>query len=144
MKKIVARLAVISLLLTILAIPAQAQRLMQNTGRAVVAVNRSGSTIRSVSSAGGTGSLISWRKLAEESEGTTYNVYKRAAGASDYTKINSKPLTVTCLSTMLTNNTDYAVTAISPDGQEGEMSAPFRYKAPRPHLEPQRQEPLAG
>ena len=105
-----------------------AQRLMQKTGRAVVAVNRSGSTIRSVSSTGGTGSLISWRKLAEEPEGTTYNVYKRAAGATDYTKINSKPLNVTCLSTTLTNNTDYAVTAISPDGQEGEMSAPFRYK----------------
>ena len=93
-----------------------AQRLQQKLGRSVVAVNRSGSSIRSVTSAAGTGSLISWRKLAEEPEGTTYNVYKRAKGAADYTKVNSKPLTVTCLQTTLTNNTEYAVTAISPSG----------------------------
>lgn len=105
-----------------------AQRLQQKTGRGVVAVNRSGSTIRSVTSAAGTGSLISWRKLAEEPEGTTYNVYKRAKGTTDYTKVNSQPLTVTCLSTTLTSNTEYAVTAISPDGVEGEKSAPFTYK----------------
>ena len=56
---------------------------MQQMGRSVVAVNRSGSTIRSVTSTAGTGSLISWRKLAEEPEGTTYNVYKRAKGATE-------------------------------------------------------------
>ena len=129
MKKTISILIVIVLsLLTVLPKTATAQRLMQKTDRAVVAVNRSGSTIRSVTSSGGQGSLISWRKLAEEPEGTTYNVYKRAAGATDYTKINSKPLTVTCLSTTLANNTEYAVTAISPDGKEGEMSAPFLYK----------------
>lgn len=105
-----------------------AQRLQQKLGRSVVAVNRSGSTIRSVTSTAGTGSLISWRKLAEEPEGTTYNVYKRAKGATDYTKVNSKPLTVTCLQTTLTNNTEYAVTAISPSGVEGAMSSPFLYK----------------
>ena len=105
-----------------------AQRLQQPLGRAVVAVNRSGSTIRSVTSTAGTGSLISWRKLAQEPEGTTYNVYRRAAGATNYTKINSTPLKVTCLSTTLTNNTEYAVTAITPDGVEGPMSAPFLYK----------------
>ena len=105
-----------------------AQRLQQKLGRGVVAVNRSGSSIRNVTSAAGTGSLISWRKLAEEPEGTTYNVYRRAKGATDFTKVNSKPLKVTCLSTTLTNNTEYAVTAISPDGVEGEMSTPFLYK----------------
>ena len=105
-----------------------AQRLQQQLGRGVVAVNRSGSTIRSVTSAAGTGSLISWRKLAQEPEGTTYNVYKRGKGATDYTKVNTKPLTVTCLQTTLTNNTEYVVTAISPDGVEGEKSAPFLYK----------------
>lgn len=105
-----------------------AQRIQQQLGRGVVAVNRSGSTIRSVTSSGGTGSLISWRKLAEEPEGTTYNVYKRTKGATDYTKINARPLTVTCLATTLTNNTEYAVTAISPDGVEGAMSTPYLYK----------------
>ena len=116
------------LLLSLLAVGTQAQRLQQKLGRSVVAVNRSGSSIRSVTSSSGTGSLISWRKLAQEPEGTTYNVYKRTKGATEYTKINSKPLTVTCLSTTLTNNTEYAVTAISPEGVEGEMSTPFLYK----------------
>lgn len=116
------------LLLSLLAVGTQAQRLQQKLERSVVAVNRSGSTIRSVTSSAGTGSLISWRKLAQEPEGTTYNVYKRTKGATEYTKINSKPLTVTCLSTTLTNNTEYAVTAISPEGVEGEMSTPFLYK----------------
>ena len=83
------------LLLSLLAVGTQAQRLQQKLGRSVVAVNRSGSSIRSVTSSSGTGSLISWRKLAQEPEGTTYNVYKRAKGATEYTKINTKPLTVT-------------------------------------------------
>ncbi len=105
-----------------------AQRLQQPLARGVVAVNRSGSTIRSVSGTGGQGSLISWRKLAQEPEGTTYNVWQRPAGKGNYTKINSTPLAVTCLQTNLANNTEYAVTAISPDGKEGAMSAPFLYK----------------
>ena len=105
-----------------------AQRLQQQLGRGVVAVNRSGGTIRSVSSAGGQGNLISWRKLAQEPEGTTYNVYKRAAGSSSYTKMNAKPLTVTnYVPSSLTNNTEYAVTAII-NGVEGEMSRPFLYR----------------
>ncbi len=111
------------------ALTVSAQRLGQPLGRGVVAVNRSGSTIRSVTSSGGTGNLISWRKLAQEPEGTTYNVYRRAAGAQDYTKMNATPLKVTCYKpSALTNNTEYAVTAISPEGVEGEMSAPFRYR----------------
>ena len=101
---------------------------MQQMGRSVVAVNRSGSTIRSVTSTAGTGSLISWRKLAEEPEGTTYNVYKRAKGATEYTKVNAKPLTVTCLATTLVNNTEYAVAAISPEGVEGEKLIADHYE----------------
>ena len=115
-------------LLSLLAVGAYGQRLQQKLGRGVVAVNRSGSSIRSVTSTAGTGSLISWRKLAEEPEGTTYNVYKRAAGTTAYTKMNSKPLTATCLQTTLTSNTEYAVTAVSPDGVEGAMSTPYLYK----------------
>ena len=106
-----------------------AQRIQQPLGRGVVVVNRSGSSIRSVTSSGGTGSLISWRKLAQEPEGTTYNVYKRAVGYSDYTKMNATPLKVTNYKpSSLANNTEYAVTAISPDGVEGAMSSPFLYK----------------
>ncbi len=106
-----------------------AQRLLQPLDRGVVAVNRSGSTIRSVTSSGGTGNLISWRKLAQEPEGTTYNVYKRAAGSGEYTKMNSTPLKKTNYApSSLNNNTEYAVTAISPEGVEGEKSAPFLYK----------------
>lgn len=114
-------------LLMILPMTATAQRMQQKTGRGVVAVNRTGG--RSVTSAGGQGNLISWRKLAEEPEGTTYNVYRRAAGSSDYTKMNGTPLKVTNYKpSTLTNNTEYAVTAISPEGVEGAMSAPFLYK----------------
>ena len=116
------------LLLSLVPAATTAQRLQQPLGRAVVAVNRSGSTIRSVTSTAGQGALISWRKLAQEPEGTTYNVYKRTAGTTSYTKVNTTPLKTTCLATTLTNNTEYAVTAISPEGVEGQMSAPFQYK----------------
>lgn len=103
------------------------QRLQQPLDRGVVAVYRSGG--RSVTSSGGTGYLISWRKLAQEPEGTTYNIYKRAAGASDFTKMNATPLKVTNYKpASLTANTEYAVTAITPEGVEGPMSKPFLYK----------------
>ena len=114
----------------------EAQRYQQPLDRGVVAVNRSGSTIRSASSAGGTGNLISWRKLAQEPEGTTYNVYKRSAGASEYTKLTSKPLAATCyVPSSLATNTEYAVAAVSPDGVEGPISKPFLYKTqPYPNV----------
>lgn len=105
-----------------------AQRLQQKLGRGVVAVNRSGSSIRSVTSTGGQGNLISWRKLAQEPEGTTYNVYKRTAGTAAWTKMNTTPLKKTNYApTSMTTNTEYAVTAII-NGVEGEMSEPFLYK----------------
>ena len=114
------------LLLALLAAPASSQRLQQKLDRGVVAVNRTGG--RSVTASGGQGSLISWRKLAQEPEGTTYNVYHRATGAVDFTKMNTTPLTKTCyVPSSLANNTEYAVSAIAPDGTEGPLSAPFRY-----------------
>ena len=121
------RNAITLALLLALPVAATAQRLQQKTGRSVVAVNRTGG--RSVTSTGGQGSLISWRKLAEEPEGTTYNVYRRAAGSSEYTKMNTTPLKKTNFTpSSLANNTEYAVTAISSDGVEGPMSSPFLYK----------------
>ena len=122
------QLLIFAILLFVLFIhPVSAQRLRQPLDRGVVAVYRSGG--RSVTSSGGTGSLISWRKLAQEPEGTTYNVYKRAQGTTQFTKMNSTPLTVTNYKpTSLTNNTEYAVTAITPEGVEGQMSKSFLYK----------------
>ena len=103
-----------------------AQRLQQQLGRGVVAVKRSGT---SRTGDGGSGALISWRKLAQEPEGTTYNVYRRAAGSESYTKMNSTPLTKTNYSpSSLTANTEYAVSAIV-NGVEGEVSNPFLYRS---------------
>jgi len=122
------RLAALSLT-ALISLTALGQRLQQPVARGVVAVNRSGNTIRSASSAGGQGNLISWRKLAQEPEGTTYNVYRRTAGAADFTKMNTTPLKRTnYVPSSLANNTEYAVTAITPDGQEGPMSVPFLYR----------------
>ena len=107
--------------------PVSAQRLQQPLDRGVVAVYRSGG--RSVTSSVGTGYLISWRKLAQEPEGTTYNVYKRGQGATEFTKMNATPLKVTNYKpASLANNTEYAVTAITPEGVEGPVSTPFLYK----------------
>ena len=115
------------LLTVVMALPSLGQRLQQPLARGVVATYRSGG--RSVTASGGTGSLISWRKLAQEPEGTTYNVYKRLAGTADYTKMNGTPLKVTNYKpSALTNNTEYAVAAITPDGVEGPISRPFLYK----------------
>lgn len=117
------------ILLLLCSVALHGQRLQQPTGRGVVAVNRSGSTIRNVTSSGGTGSLISWRKLAQEPEGTRYNVYKRAQGATAFTKMNTTPLKVTNYKpSSLANNTEYAVTAVTPDGVEGAMSKSFTYR----------------
>ncbi len=122
------RTIAVVLLLVFCHLSLSAQRLQQPLDRGVVAVFRSGG--RSVTSSGGTGYLISWRKLAQEPEGTTYNVYKRAAGASDFTKMNPTPLKVTNYKPSALNaNTEYAVTAISPEGVEGTMSKPFLYKS---------------
>ena len=71
----------------------QAQRIQQKLGRGVVVTNRTGG--RSVTSNGGQGYLVSWRKLAEEPEGTTYNLYRRTSSASEFTKVNATPLTKT-------------------------------------------------
>ena len=53
--------------------PAMAQRIQQDLGRGVVAVNRNPE--RSITS-GTDGKLVSWRRLATEAEETQYNVYQ--------------------------------------------------------------------
>ena len=54
-----------------------AQRIQQKLGRSVVAV------------AGSDNVLVTWRKLAQEPENCTYNLYMRKQGSSDYTKVNA-------------------------------------------------------
>ena len=102
-----------------------AQRLQQKLGRGVVAVNRTGG--RSVTSSGGQGNLVSWRKLAEEPEGTSYNLYQRSPGATSFTKVNTTPLTKTNYQpSTMASGTEFAVAAVI-NGVEGELSRPFRY-----------------
>ena len=52
------------------------QRLQQPLGRGVVAVNN------------GTSVLVTWRKLAQDPEQTTYNLYRRPIGSTVYSKVN--------------------------------------------------------
>ena len=119
--------AAIFFLTCLMTLPMAAQRLQQKLERGVVAVNRTGG--RSVTSSGGQGNLISWRKLAQEPEGTTYNVYSRVSGSSNFTKMNITPLKNTNYApSALSNNTEYAVAAISPEGVEGAISTSFLYK----------------
>ena len=103
----------------------QAQRLQQSLGRGVVVAKRVGT---SRTGEGGSGTLVSWRKLAQEPEGTTYNVYERVSSASSWHKLNATPLTQTNYSIASASaNAQYAVTAIV-DGIEGDKSEPFTYK----------------
>lgn len=95
-----------------------AQRLQQPLKRSVVAVNN------------GDNVLVSWRKLAQEDEGCTYNLYKRSVGASDYTKVNTEPITKTNFQTTLSTvpyDTELAVAIVS-NGTESEKSAPFLFE----------------
>lgn len=113
--------------LVMLPLASNAQRLQQQLGRAVVVTSRTGG--RSVTSTAGTGALVSWRKLAQEPEGTTYNVYRRTAGSESWTLVNKTPLAQTNRALPSVNdNTEYCVAAISPDGVEGEKSTPFLYR----------------
>lgn len=95
----------------------QAQRIQQPLGRGVVAV-KNGSSV-----------FISWRKLAQEPEGTQYNVYTRTTGSTDYTKVNSTPLSVTNLSTTTSKvpvGREIAVATIV-NGVEQPISEPFSF-----------------
>ena len=122
------RLFILGMMWALLPAMAAAQRLQQPLGRGVVVTFRK-STERSVTSSGGNGYLVSWRKLAQEPEGTTYNVYQRTGSTGDFTKVNAQPLKVTNYKpATVATNTEWAVTAVSPDGVEGPLSKPFLYR----------------
>lgn len=109
----------IGLLATVM-LPAgmSAQRLQQKLGRAVVAVANTSNV------------LVTWRKLAQEPEKCTYNLYMRQQGAQTYTKVNTDPIAKTNYQmpvSSLPPDTELAVTMVA-DGKESEMSRPFLFR----------------
>lgn len=106
------------LALTMLPSCLQAQRIQQPLGRSVVAVTS------------GTDVLVSWRKLAQEQENCSYNLYKRTQGSTDYTKVNSTPITKTNFQTTISQipyGSELAVTIVSGD-KESEKSNPYLFQ----------------
>ncbi len=102
-------------------IVANAQRIQQKLERSVVAVtnNPSGSDV-----------LVSWRRLAQEPEDCTYNIYKRTNGATEYVKVNAEPITTTNYKlsrSAVPYGTELAVTLVA-NGVEGPKSAPFLFR----------------
>lgn len=97
---------------------AMAQRIQQDLGRGVVAVNRNPE--RSVTS-GTDGKLVSWRRLATESEQTQYNVYQNGTLLATTKNTNLKL-------SKLNNNDVFRVVPVL-DGKEQESGAgEFKYQ----------------
>lgn len=97
-----------------------AQRIQQTLGRSVVAVTDDSKQ----------DVLVTWRKLAQEHDSCTYNLYKRASGSTEYTKVNSSPITKTNYQTTRSQvpyNTELAVTTVY-NGVESDKSNPFLFK----------------
>ncbi|MGN1262921.1 MAG: cellulosome protein [Prevotella sp.] len=116
MKKIITAI----LFLAIVPLGAMAQRIQQKLGRAVVAVGEP--ALQDM--------LVTWRKLSTDADDCTYNLYMRAEGASEYTKVNTAPITVTNYKTtrnVIPYGTELAVTTVS-GGVESEKSASFVYR----------------
>lgn len=97
-----------------------AQRIQQQLGRSVVAVTDNATTKV----------LVSWRKLAQEPDSCTYNLYMRPQGSTEYTKVNTTPITKTNFESrraQIPYNTELAVTMVC-GGVESEKSHPFLFK----------------
>lgn len=103
--------------------PVYAQRMQQELGRGVVAV-QNGSSV-----------TVTWRRLAQEPEDARYNIYIRKAGAADYTKLNAQPLSNTNYKTTTSNipvGADVAVSIVTDEGEgavEHGLSRPFTMKS---------------
>ena len=113
MKRILSIVVVAVTLLATATTCVLAQRIQQPLGRGVVAV-RNGNNV-----------LVSWRRLAQEPENATYNVYVNG------TKANSTPLANTnwqTTSSKVPVGASVAVTIIK-DGMESEPSVPFVVKS---------------
>ena len=96
-----------------------AQRIQQQLGRGVVAINN------------GNKVAVTWRKLAQEPENISYNIYVSSTGSTNYSKINSTPITNTnfvTTSSAIPINSDVCVTTVI-NGVESAKSDPFSLKS---------------
>jgi autotransporter-associated beta strand protein len=95
-----------------------AQRQQQTLGRGVVAAIN------------GQNVTLTWRKLAQDPESATYNLYARQ-GDGEYTRLNATPLALTNYRTTLSAlpvGSDVYVTLLDTLGHESAPSAPFRLR----------------
>lgn len=119
MKQKIWRLLLVMALAFISSVTTQAQRQQQPLGRGVVAVQN------------GTEVTVTWRRLAQDPEDATWNVYVRRKGQYDYNKLNVTPLKNTNLRTSTTAlpvGSEVAVAMVGPRG-EGPVSKPFAFKS---------------
>lgn len=113
MKRLLIAIAVLTF-----AVGINAQRRVQTLGRGVVAVQN------------GDKVLVSWRKLAQEPEDATYNVYVKRTVGGNYNRLNSSELKVSNFSTTATSIPSGSFVAVSvvSNGVEGELSEPFQVR----------------
>src|SRR5574344_1806985 len=110
---------ILLILLAVIPLHNAAQRLQQAMDRSVVAVHR------------GTNVTVTWRKLIQDPDSCTYNLFIRNVGGSDYTKVNASPLKGTNLVSNLSvipYNSELSVSTVNKDGTENVKSAPFLFK----------------
>ena len=111
------------LLFLLLTTSLQAQRLMENLDRGVIAVRHAADSV-----------FISWRLLGTEAENLPFNIY-RTTGSGKPVKLNSKPITggTNFIDTKadLTKATAYRVNALV-NGKETSDSKPFIIPANAP------------
>src|SRR5574344_1333541 len=107
------------LMVLLLPVAANAQRIQQKMDRSVVAATRDNNNV-----------LVTWRKFAQDPDGCTYNLYKRSVGATAYVKVNTTPITKTNFSSTMSViplNTELAVTSLC-NGNESAKSDSFVFK----------------
>ena len=105
---------------TLLPASVDAQRIQQKLGRGVVAVTDP--SRQEV--------LVTWRKLAQDGDGVTYNLYRRSQGTADYIRVNTDPISATCLQTTkaaVPYDSELAVSIVK-DGVESVKSEPFLFR----------------
>lgn len=120
MKKITIGLLMVAMLPTY----SFAQRIQQVLGRGVVAVT-------DVTSTSDTSPvMVTWRKLVQDPDSCTYNLYMRASSSTEYTKVNTSPITKTNFSTtrsVVPYNTELAVTTVKNSVESGKETT-FLFK----------------
>lgn len=107
-----------------MAVDLSAQRMGGELGRGVVAVQNGNSV------------LVSWRRLAQEPENASYNVYVKKPSAAGYAKVNASPLKHSNFSSSTSAiplGSHVAVSILTNDRQnqtvESELSVPFHFKS---------------